>query len=121
MKFVTVFAVNSLVFDLSEGVEMGKTLRYNKELLAAGFDSNQANATIRVMDEFMSEKFATKKDLEITELRLKSEILDLRHEMNNRFKEFEFKLETLHDKIVIKLSGIMVVLVGAVVAAQKIF
>ena len=28
---------------------MGKALRYNKELVAVGFNSNQANATIRVI------------------------------------------------------------------------
>lgn len=84
-------------------------MRYTKDLEESGFSKKQANIVLKVLDEIMIDNFCTKKDLELTELRISS-----------RIDKLENQLCSVQDKIIIKLSAVMVVLFGIALTIFKL-
>jgi hypothetical protein len=112
-------------------------IRYTEELERVGFTSVQAKTAVNIWMELMDQNFATKSDFkehffvnrsehlemmkqnreDINNLKreVQSEIANLREEMRNefikidqRFIKIETTLNALENKIIIKLSGVMV-------------
>ena len=59
-------------------------------------------------------------DMKAMEVTLRSEIKDVDSRLKTNFQELKSDLLSMQDKIIIKLSGVMIVLMSAMVAAQKI-
>jgi hypothetical protein len=107
---------------------MFNSLKYSKDLEAAGFSRQQAEATIDVFFKFKDYNFATKEEAkelktelkaEIAEARtdvagLKNEMRELRTEMSHGFKALEYKMT-------IKLGVMQVASVGLLAAIIKFF
>jgi biopolymer transport protein ExbB/TolQ len=117
-----------------KGVAMFNAMKYTEVLEEAGFTKEQADTSLKVLVEVMDQNFATNENLKITELALRADMKAMEsgirsdmqkmetgirsdmQKMESKINEVEYKLnarmESLADKTVIRLSGVMVVLAG---------
>jgi len=99
---------------------------YTKDLEESGYSFEQANALMRVMEEVMNKNFATKDDLHILRIELKSDMKEMESSIRAEMKELKVDINYLRkdminaqDKIVIRMSGVMIIILGAFVTLQK--
>lgn len=90
-------------------LEMFNTLRYARKLEAVGLSRDQAEAQIQIIAEIIEGDLSTKQDLHGVGLALKQDIKDLRREMVG-----------LENRIIIKLSAVMVALFTLAIAAAAL-
>jgi hypothetical protein len=122
---------------------MFNALKYTEILEEAGFNREQSETTMNVMIEVMHENLATKQDLKGFELASKQDLksfqlaskqdlkdleVTTKHDQKSfeekielRFISIEHKIETLENRLVIKLGSLMVVLLSLFLAAFKFF
>ncbi len=84
------------------------TLKFVERLEAGGFTSAQAKAAAQAFAEATSQELASKADIAV----LRSEMQSLRSEMQSSF-------QILEQKMTIKLGGLIVVAVGALLAGMR--
>ena len=73
---------------------MFNALKYSKDLEAAGFSREQAEATIDVFFKFMEHNFATKEDINSVRGEIREAINGVRFEINELRSEFsELKID----------------------------
>ena len=105
-------------------------LRYTKLLVENGFTEDQANIALKVGLEIMNENFATKKDIQLSELALKSDMKEMessiRSDMKEEFanvrsemKDMESRLNASINNITLRLGSLMVVLFGMTISILK--
>src|SRR5947209_5669067 len=103
------------------------TLRLARRLEEAGFPPKQAGDSAEALAEALGE-LATKSDvgaLKSDIAAVRTDVDALRVEMQREFAalraEFDMKLELLRRDMTIRLGGMIVVAVGVIVAAMRIF
>ena len=113
------------------------TLTAAKELRETGFDEPQAEAIVTTVHRAMSDTLATKTDLQSTKMDLESQLITTRTDLeaqitatrtdleaqinalrtelkaeiratNGRIDELKHSIDTLQDRIVLRLGGVMV-------------
>jgi len=100
------------------------TLKYANTLEAAGIPRAQAQAQVSVLAEVIQDQVKSAADndkaimrvearLERFESRMEASLADLRHKINAKFVQLE-------QRMIIKLSALMVVAVGVVAAIVKL-
>jgi hypothetical protein len=89
---------------------MFNALVYTQQLEKAGFTREQAETSLNVLIEIMTEQFATKSDLKELELRMES-----------RFLRLESTIRELENRMTIKLGTITAVALGLAVTLQHLF
>lgn len=87
---------------------MFNAFKYTRALQEQGFTEGQAKTSIEILIEIMNDQFATKSDLEQLETRLHSEMKLIRSD-----------LETLEQKMTIKLGSMLAISIGIMTAIQK--
>ena len=121
-------------------------MRYTKDLMGSGFTKDQANTSLKVFEEIMNQNFATKKDIKISEIAvrsdlklselgirsdmkemesgirsdMKAEFSDVRFEMRTGFAQVRSDMSSLQDKITIRFTGVLIICMSVVIAAQKL-
>jgi hypothetical protein len=104
-------------------------MRYTKDLVESGFTKDQADTSLKVFEEIMNQNFATKKDIQLSELALRSDLKESEMHIRSEMKEIEFNLRseikdvsvlinTVHDKIILKLGSLIVI--STLIALQKL-
>ncbi len=88
---------------------MFNAIKYTQELEKAGFTRKQADASLNLLIEAMTENFATKADLKELEMKMES-----------GFQSMDLKLQLLESRLTIKLGAMMAVLLGAAVTLNKL-
>lgn len=78
---------------------MFNALKYSQELEKAGFSRDQAEASVKLLIEVMNENFATKSDLNETELKLSSAILAVKSDLRETKLELESKIDSVDQKL----------------------
>ncbi|MBT4793222.1 MAG: hypothetical protein HON90_16740 [Halobacteriovoraceae bacterium] len=68
---------------------MINAMRYTEYLVDAGFTKEQADTAIKVGLELMDAKFATKQDIQLSELALRSDMKEMEHSIRSDMKESE--------------------------------
>jgi uncharacterized protein Smg (DUF494 family) len=99
---------------------MINALRYSKELEEAGFSKEEANVTLKIWMEIMDSKFATKQDIQLSELALRSEIRQIYSKLDANDTSIRSDMKQLEDKLTIRLTRNMVVIAGLIIAAIKL-
>jgi len=93
------------------------TLQYTKRLKAVGITEAQAEVFAETMAETIDNKLATKSDIQHLEERI-----DRRFErVDERFKRIESNIKELELHMTIKLGGIMITGLSALVVLLKLF
>nr|WP_255609520.1 DUF1640 domain-containing protein [Methylosinus sp. Sm6] len=83
-------------------------MKFVRKLEAGGFTQSQASAAAEAFAEATGQELATKSDLREVETRLEAKIADIRSDI----RELELRMT-------IKLGGLIVVAVGALLAAIR--
>lgn len=110
---------------------MNESLMYLKKLEAVGVPRAQAEVTVEIMTDIIDKNLATKQDLahlesttsrEFAAVRseMSQEFAAVRSEMSLGFQQVKSDLERMQDKITIRLGMMLVVVVGALAALQKL-
>ena len=103
------------------------THAFVKELIAAGFTQQQAEAQVQVLARLVYDQLATKRDIvelqkEIVEIR--RDIAELKAELKRDIKELESStkrdLKELEMRLTIRLGAMLVVAVGVLAVLQKL-
>lgn len=114
---------------------MFNALKYSKDLEAAGFSREQAEATIDVFFKFMEHNFATKEDInslrgEVREAinGVRLELNDLRTEMNGKmtgiqseFSQLKHEFQSLEQRMTIKFGLMQTAGIAFLAALIKLF
>ncbi len=90
---------------------MFNALKYTQELEKAGFTRKQAEISLNLLIEAMTENFATKTDLKELEFKMESRFQTLETKMESGFRELE-------SRIIIKLGALMVTLITLAVGTS---
>ena len=98
-----------------EVVKMGgersfDTLKYANRLKSVGVPEKQAEVHAEIMAETISDRIATKNDLELVKSELKHDI-----------KEMELKIEATKNELLVKLGSVVVGSLSALVVLMKLF
>ena len=89
---------------------MFNAIKYTQELEKAGFTRKQADASLNLLIEAMTENFATKADLKELEFATKANFKELELKMESGFQSVDLKLQMLESRLVIKLGALMATL-----------
>lgn len=95
---------------------MKNPMAYTKDLTNSGFTKDQAHSTIKVMWEIMEYKFASKDDLENTQIALSHQaeevqvnlghkIEKVKDELSNKIEEVDTRLSSKIDEVETKLTN----------------
>ena len=71
------------------------TLKYSKRLEEVGFNSNQAEESIRILNEIMDNNIATKLDLINLERRMEKRFYQLEYNIGMQFKDQDIKIDKI--------------------------
>jgi hypothetical protein len=97
-------------------MEMSDTLMYFKKLEEAGFTRQQAEAQVRIVDDYFKDNIATKTDLMRLEVKINGEFQTVR----TALRDLTHKVDTLESRLTIRLGGMMIVGFGALAAFIKL-
>jgi len=103
----------------NEVIQMGNervfdTLQYANRLKAVGVPEKQAEVQAEMMAETIEDKLATKLDLEQVKSELKRDIKELELKL-------ELKIEAIKNELLLKLGGMIVGSLGALIVLMKLF
>lgn len=92
---------------------MFDTLGYAKKLEGVGFSREQAETSVKILTEIMTENLASKDDIK-----------ELRHEVNRELNNLGHKMDKLESKlksdIIIKTGALQAASVALIVALMKL-
>ena len=103
---------------------MFNALKYSKDLEAAGFSRQQAEAAIDVFFKFMEHNFATKDDFagiksEIDDVRI--EAAQFRQEVRAEFAEVRHEMKAIEYRMTIKVGAMQAAGIAILAAVIKLF
>jgi len=100
----------------TQEVVLFNALRYTKKLEEVGFTKKQADTALEIGIEVMNENLASKDDLK----ELGRGFDSVRKEMNFMEQSLRKDMTAMGDRIVIRLSSVIVIVAGLLVAIQKL-
>jgi len=104
-----------------EVIKMGKqnfdTLQYANRLKAVGVPEKQAEVQAEMLAEIIDDKLATKMDIAL----VRKDLELVKSELKRDIKELDLKIEAIKNDLLVKLGGVMIAGLGALVVLMKLF
>ncbi len=99
---------------------MFDTLKYVTMLETVGFTRDQAEISIKILDEIMEDKLATKNDIHELRTSMKSSFIQFESKFDNELKILRLEISQMESKLTIRMGTMLAASIAVLTAIQKL-